>query len=130
MNSDSDRRNDDGSVLSVPRRYRITVESDLGRALIEATSCPDCGAELGLPCVDLAGEPLEVVHDARADAYDDGLLTAIEAMAGIAQRATEERDQLIVRAVEAGLSTRQVGAAAGMTHTAVQYIVRRRDPPD
>lgn len=114
-----------GNVGTMPRRYEVTAESDLGQSIVEAATCPACQAELGLPCVDEDGRPLGVIHDARADVYDDGLLVAIEEMAGVAARATEERDQLVVRAVEAGISTRQVGAAAGMTHTAVQYIARR-----
>lgn len=107
------------------RRYEVAAESELGRAMIDAAACPTCQAELGLPCADQEGHPIDVVHEARADVYDDGLLLAIEEMAAVAARATQERDQLVVRAVEAGLSTRQVGAAAGMTHTAVQYIARR-----
>lgn len=112
-------------MTSMARRYQITSDSELGRAVIESASCPTCQAELGIDCIDDDGRPADVIHDARADVYDDGLLAAIEEMAAMAARATEERDALIVRAVEAGLSTRQVGAAADLAHTAVQYIVRR-----
>ena len=107
------------------RRYRVTPDSELGQAMITATACPACQAPLGVPCTDQAGQPAEIVHDARGDLYDDGLLRAIEELANVAARATEERDQLIVRAVEAGLSTRVIGAAASITHTSVQYIARR-----
>ena len=114
-----------GKVGTMARRYQVTADSDLGREMIAATACPACQAPLGLPCTDQVGEQLATIHEARGDAYDDGLLAAIEAMANAAARATQERDQLIVRAVEAGLSSRQIGAAASITHTSVQYIARR-----
>lgn len=133
MIEDSERRMRGSTVRSKPagmvgamvRRYQVTADSELGREMIAAVACPACQAALGLPCTDQLGEQLATVHDARGDAFDDGLLAAIEEMAAVAARATQERDQLIVRAVEAGLSTRQVGAAAGIAHTAVQYIARR-----
>lgn len=107
------------------RRYQVTADSELGREIIASTACPTCQAPLGLPCVDPSGDPDTLVHDARGDLYDDGLLRTIEQMAAVAARATQERDQLIAQAVEAGLSTRQIGAAAAITHTSVQYIARR-----
>lgn len=110
------------------RRYQVTAESELGQQMIAAVACPTCHAALGLGCVDEEGRADDIVHEARGELYDDGLLRAVEEMAGVAARATQERDHLIVRAVEAGLSTRQVGAAAGIAHTAVQYIARRHSP--
>lgn len=138
MDEDSERRRFGSGVTSraggkvgvMARRYQVTADSELGRDMIAATACPACQTSLGLPCTDQLGEPLAVVHDARGDVYDDGLLAAIEEMASMAARATQERDQLIVRAVEAGVSTRQIGAAASMTHTSVQYIARRETGGD
>ena len=106
-------------------RGRGDADSILGREMIAATACPACQAPLGLPCIDQLGEPDPSSTTPAAMLYDDGLLAAIAEMAGVAARATAERDQLIVRAVEAGLSTRQIGAAAAITHTSVQYIARR-----
>lgn len=39
---------------------------------------------------------------------------------------TEHRNQLIVDAVAAGYSLREVGTAAGMSHTAVKFIAHGR----
>lgn len=41
---------------------------------------------------------------------------------------TAERDRLIKEAVAAGGSLREVGAAAGITHTAVKFIAHGRPP--
>ena len=41
---------------------------------------------------------------------------------------TTERDRLIRQAVEEGGSLREVGAAAGLTHTAVKFIAHGRPP--
>lgn len=39
---------------------------------------------------------------------------------------TQQRDQLVREAVEAGGSYREVGAAAGLSHTAVKFIAKGR----
>jgi hypothetical protein len=109
----------------VARRDLLPADSELGRTVIDAATCPACQAPLGLPCLDPLGEPNSVVHDARRDSYLEGLLVAIAEMAAIAANATTERDRLIVAAVAAGATTRQIGDAAGITHTSVQYIARR-----
>lgn len=41
---------------------------------------------------------------------------------------TSERDRLIREAVAAGGSLREVGAAAGVSHTAVKFIAHGRPP--
>lgn len=113
------------TVLAVARRDLLRAESELGRTVIDATACPACQAPLGVACIDPLGQADPVVHDARRDVYLEGLLVAVAEMAGIAANATSERDRLIVAAVEAGATTRQIGDAAGITHTSVQYIARR-----
>jgi FixJ family two-component response regulator len=52
-------------------------------------------------------------------------LDAVTDAAERARAATLERDRRIVAAVAAGAGQRAVARAAGMSHTAVQYIVRR-----
>lgn len=113
------------TVHAVARRDLLTAESELGRTVIDATACPSCQAPLGLPCLDPLGQPDPVVHDARRDVYIEGLLIAVGEMTAIATNATVERDRLIVAAVAAGATTREIGDAARMTHTSVQYIARR-----
>lgn len=39
---------------------------------------------------------------------------------------TQERDRLITEAIEAGGSYREVGEAAGLSHTAVKFIAKGR----
>lgn len=99
--------------------------TDIDKRVIDTTSCPYCSTELGLPCLDQTGTPADTIHVDRVVAYSDGLLAAVEQMAGIAARATKERDVLLASAVEAGIPTRTVGTSAGLTHTAVRYIVQR-----
>lgn len=41
---------------------------------------------------------------------------------------TAERDRLIKQAVDAGGSLREVGAAAGVSHTAAKFIAHGRPP--
>lgn len=41
---------------------------------------------------------------------------------------TAERDRLVKEAVDAGGSLREVGAATGLTHTAVKFIAHGRPP--
>lgn len=42
---------------------------------------------------------------------------------------TAERDRLVKQAVKEGGSLREVGAAAGMSHTAVKFIAHGRPSP-
>ena len=125
IDAHGERREPSIAILTPMARGRVNANSILGVEIINATACPACQVPLGLPCVDQLGEPDPLIHDARRGLYDDGLLAAITEMAGVAARATAERDQLIARAVDAGLSTRVIGAAASITHTSVQYIARR-----
>ena len=44
------------------------------------------------------------------------------------RRTTADRDDLILAAVAEGMSHREVARAVGLSHTAVQSIVKRRQP--
>lgn len=50
---------------------------------------------------------------------------ALEAVGASARLATDRRDAAIVAAVAAGMSQRDVARTVGLSHTAVQHIVRR-----
>lgn len=53
------------------------------------------------------------------------LLDALTAIGEGVRSTTAERDQLIRDAVAAGISQREVARAVGLSHTAVQRIVRQ-----
>ena len=52
-------------------------------------------------------------------------LEQLTELADEARRLTVERDEAILAAVNAGVSQREAARAAGLSHTAVQHIVRR-----
>lgn len=56
---------------------------------------------------------------------DAELLAEIGEYAAQVAHATEQRNLRIAAAIARGLPQRTVGDAAGITHTAVQYIVKR-----
>ena len=56
-------------------------------------------------------------------------LDAVTALAVAARRALDARDRAIRAAIEAGHSTRQVGEAAGLSHTGAAKIAARPDDP-
>lgn len=57
---------------------------------------------------------------------DPDLLKKLRAAGQNVERWTTERDRLITEAVEAGGSYREVGAAVGLSHTAVKFIAKGR----
>lgn len=59
------------NVGTMATRPPITADSQLGRTVIEAVSCSACQTELGLPCVDHVGAPVNAVHDASVAVYRD-----------------------------------------------------------
>lgn len=52
----------------------------------------------------------------------------LEAAGATARRAIALRDELILAALGAGMSQREVARLVGLSHTAVQQIVRRAIP--
>ena len=58
-------------------------------------------------------------------------LDAVTALAVAARRALDARDRAIRAAIEAGHTTRQVGEAAGLSHTGAAKIATRTsaEPP-
>lgn len=57
---------------------------------------------------------------------DPALARKLKAAGRKVKTSTEERDALIREAVAAGGSLREVGAAVGLTHTAVKFIAHGR----
>lgn len=61
----------------------------------------------------------------KAEPRADVLLDHVANAAAHATDWMRRRDEAIVAAVEAGLAQREVARAAGLSHTAVQQIVKR-----
>ena len=56
---------------------------------------------------------------------DERLLERLQDAAFEARQATEKRDRLIVELRQRGVSLRQIGEAAGLSHAAIAKIERR-----
>jgi hypothetical protein len=64
-------------------------------------------------------------HHADVVVSDRRLLERLQDIAYEAREATEKRDRLIVELRRRGVSLRQIGDAAGLTHAAIARIERR-----
>jgi hypothetical protein len=64
-------------------------------------------------------------HHADVAVSDRRLLERLQDIAYEAREATEKRDRLIVKLRRRGVSLRQIGDAAGLTHAAIARIERR-----
>jgi hypothetical protein len=64
-------------------------------------------------------------HHADVVVSDRRLLERLQDIAYEAREATEKRDRLIVKLRRRGVSLRQIGDAAGLTHAAIARIERR-----
>jgi hypothetical protein len=64
-------------------------------------------------------------HHADVVVSDRRLLERLQDVAYEAREATEKRDRLIVELRRRGVSLRQIGDAAGLTHAAIARIERR-----
>lgn len=70
------------------------------------------------------------VHNKAGRRLPEILAGQVREAAVRVQETLEERDALVVAAVRAGGSLREVGVLAGLTHAGVRDVVRRKGTPD